>query len=291
MRADDHSKKKEYDREANRRRGNDDDSTSSGSSPGPPFNRLSRLSAAFSRLAFSRSRLARPALLLMSSAPAARHTRSERPDVLRLFALATRGDVELDGLTRSANQQPSTSYSPRPATSGFASYPMARPATATGGYTAPSSETYAANNSRKLVISEGINISGEIDACNHLVVEGQVEASLKGANILDISESGVFFGSVEINECTIAGRFEGDLKVDGRLTVRSSGCIIGSLSYRELAVEAGATIEGKITPMNSKAPARSTTSTSKPANTSTSAPAKRPTDNSNELPFATKAAS
>ncbi len=198
-------------------------------------------------------------------------------------------DVELDGLTRSASGQPSTSYSPRPATSGFASYPMARPAASpatSGGYTTADASS---NNGRKLVISEGINISGEIDACNHLVVEGQVEASLKGANILDISESGVFFGSVEINECTIAGRFEGDLKVDGRLTVRSSGCIIGSLSYRELAVEAGATIEGKITPMNSKAPARATTNNnSKPAS---AAPVKRPTDNSNELPFATKAAS
>lgn len=200
-------------------------------------------------------------------------------------------DVELDGLTRNA-ANPATSYSPRPATSGFASYPMARPAT--GGYATPGSETQTASQGRKLVISEGINISGEIDACNHLVVEGQVEASLKGANILDISESGVFFGSVEINECTIAGRFEGDLKVDGRLTVRSSGVIIGSLSYRELAVEAGATIEGKITPMNSKAPSRTasaTTTTSKPTTSSTSAPAKRPSDNSNELPFATKAAS
>lgn len=216
-------------------------------------------------------------------------TESSMSETTSTNTTSSSNDVELDGLTRSAAGQPNTSYSPRPATSGFASYPMTRPAgTPTSGYTAPS-DSLSTNNGRKLVISEGINISGEIDACNHLVVEGQVEASLKGANILDISESGVFFGSVEINECTIAGRFEGDLKVDGRLTVRSSGCIIGSLSYRELAVEAGATIEGKITPMNSKAPARATTS--KPANTSSAAPAKRPTDNSNELPFATKAAS
>lgn len=196
-------------------------------------------------------------------------------------------DVELDGL-QSRSQNPSTNYSPRPATTsaGFSSFPTARP---TG---APTSGEYRATTGegRKLVIGEGINISGEIDACNHLVVEGQVEASLKGANILDIAESGVFFGSVEINEGTVAGRFEGDLKVDGRLTIRSTGVIIGSLSYRELAVEAGATIEGKITPLNGKASVRSSSSSSKTSSSSSQQSSKRP-NNDTELPFATKAAS
>ena len=102
---------------------------------------------------------------------------------------------------------------------------------------------------RKLVLGEGITMSGEIEACDHLVVEGTVEASLKGASILDVSQSGMFFGAVEINEATIAGRFEGDLVVNGRLTVRATGTITGTISYKELAVEAGATIDGKILPM------------------------------------------
>lgn len=195
-------------------------------------------------------------------------------------------EVDLNDLTKAQ----ATSYSPRPAntTGGFSSFPTARPATTTTGTT---TSTYGNTDSRKLVIGQGINISGEIDACNHLVVEGQVEATLKGANILDVSESGVFFGSVEINEASIAGRFEGDIKVDGRLTVRSSGVIIGSLSYRELAVEAGATIEGKITPLDSKSPARTNNNASRPTTNTAQTQQRKPTDNNNELPFATKAAS
>lgn len=195
-------------------------------------------------------------------------------------------EVDLNDLTKAAT----TSYSPRPATTtgGFSSFPTARPANSpmTGTTT-----TYGVPNqsdNRKLVIGQGINISGEIDACHHLVVEGQVEATLKGANILDVSETGVFFGSVEINEASIAGRFEGDIKVDGRLTVRSTGVIIGSLSYRELAVEAGASIEGKITPLDSKSPARS--NAGKTASATTAAAPRKPSMD-NELPFATKAAS
>lgn len=105
---------------------------------------------------------------------------------------------------------------------------------------------------RKLIIGEGIQMSGEIEHCDHLLVEGTVQATLKDAKMLDISETGVFYGTVEIEEGTIAGRFEGDMTVAGRLTIKATGVINGSITYKELAVEAGASIEGKLTPTNAK---------------------------------------
>ena len=128
-----------------------------------------------------------------------------------------------------------------------------------GGYPAayassPSVASSAAADpkSRRLVIGQGITMSGEIESCDLLVVEGTVEAALKGASILEITQSGMFYVTVEINEATIAGKFEGDLTVNGRLTVRASGSITGAIAYKELAVEAGATIDGKITPLGVK---------------------------------------
>lgn len=105
---------------------------------------------------------------------------------------------------------------------------------------------------RSLIIGRGITMSGEIEACDHLVVEGTVEATLKGASVLDIAESGVFYGAVEIDEATVAGRFEGDLHVSGRLTIRSGGAIKGSITYKELEVEAGATIDGRLSPVGAE---------------------------------------
>ncbi len=118
---------------------------------------------------------------------------------------------------------------------------------------------------RKLIVGEGINLSGEIEACDHLIVEGKVEATLKGASVLDIAESGVFYGTVEIEEATIAGRFEGDLTVAGRLTIKSTGSITGAIAYRELAVEAGATVDGKIGPIRDRSESRKTESKGKAA--------------------------
>ena len=101
---------------------------------------------------------------------------------------------------------------------------------------------------RRLVIGEGITMSGEIESCDTLVVEGTVEAALKGASILEIAERGMFYGTVEINEATIAGKFEGEITVNGRLTVKSTGSIVGAVTYKELSVESGAVIDGKINP-------------------------------------------
>lgn len=113
----------------------------------------------------------------------------------------------------------------------------------------PSQDLGLSAEERTLTIGRGINMSGEIEACDHLLVEGTVEAALKGAKVLEIAESGTFYGTVEIEEATIAGRFEGDITVNGRLTIRASGAITGSIAYRELEVEAGAMLDGRMTPL------------------------------------------
>jgi len=144
---------------------------------------------------------------------------------------------------------PSSVYStqtPRP------SYPGAAYANY-GLQTAPAANTSFGAEERRLVIGKGISVSGEIESCDILIVEGTIEAALKGAKVLEISETGTFYGTVEINEATVAGRFEGDLTVNGRLTVSSGGIITGSIAYKELEIQAGALIEGQITPLRAGA--------------------------------------
>ena len=145
---------------------------------------------------------------------------------------------------------------------------------------------------RRLVIGEGITMSGEIESCDTLVVEGTVEAALKGASILEVAEKGMFYGTVEISEATIAGKFEGELTVNGRLTVRSTGSIVGSISYKELSVESGAVIDGKINPVGG---ARGGSSEKKPhkgklGNSDFSGKAKPQQNDADDLPILQRAA-
>ncbi len=118
--------------------------------------------------------------------------------------------------------------------------PTRRPGAEVG--TAPTPAT----DMRKLIVGRDISLSGEIAACDVLVVEGTVQAQLKDGRNIEIAESGLFKGTVEIDEADIAGRFEGDITVRGRLKVRSSGKITGNIRYGELEVEAGGRLKGDI---------------------------------------------
>jgi len=99
---------------------------------------------------------------------------------------------------------------------------------------------------RKLTVGKDIALAGEINACDHLVVEGTVEAKVREGHQIEIAESGLFRGTVDIQQADIAGRFEGELLVHGRLKVRSTGRIEGKVSYGELEVEAGGQIRGSV---------------------------------------------
>lgn len=102
---------------------------------------------------------------------------------------------------------------------------------------------------RKLIVGREISLNGEINACDHLVVEGRVEARLADCKTIEVAEAGTFKGSAEIEEATIGGRFEGDLVVRGRLRLLGAGIVAGTVRYGELEVEAGGRIVGTLEPL------------------------------------------
>lgn len=99
---------------------------------------------------------------------------------------------------------------------------------------------------KKLTVGKGLSLAGEITSCDVLVVEGKVEAKLTDGKMIEITESGQFRGSVEIESADIAGRYDGQLVVHGRLTIRSTGRISGTVKYGELEVSAGGQIIGEV---------------------------------------------
>ena len=140
---------------------------------------------------------------------------------------------------------------PKPAPVGAAPRPAApgampaRPGAATATDSAP----------RKLIVGRDISLSGEIAACDQLVVEGTVDATLREGQRIEITDTGLFRGKVEISEADIAGRFEGEITVRGRLRVRATGRIDGKIQYGELEVEAGGHLEGQVSGLARPRPA------------------------------------
>lgn len=132
---------------------------------------------------------------------------------------------------------------------------LSGPRTATGqGYRVPSPprppETEVPAPPGNLIVGEGIEISGEIEACDILVVEGRVDAKTFAAKQLDLRSSGVFHGGAKVENAVIAGTFEGSLSVSGTLSVTDHGVIRGEVSYGHLEIARGGKIIGDIEAMD-----------------------------------------
>ena len=105
------------------------------------------------------------------------------------------------------------------------------------------------SDGKKLIVGREIVLTGEIRACERLVVEGRVEASLTDSRTIEIAQSGLFKGSAQIDTADISGRFEGDLVVRGRLSLIGTGVVEGNTRYGELQVDAGGRLIGTLQPL------------------------------------------
>lgn len=101
-----------------------------------------------------------------------------------------------------------------------------------------------------LVVGRSIALSGRIDSCEKLVVEGTVETEMKGCRELEVARTGVFKGDAEVESADVSGTVEGTLTARGVLTVRASGTIRGNISYGQLEIERGGTIVGAMQPLS-----------------------------------------
>jgi cytoskeletal protein CcmA (bactofilin family) len=99
---------------------------------------------------------------------------------------------------------------------------------------------------KKLIVGREIELSGNISACDKLVVEGRVEAELQDCRQIEIAATGTFKGSAAIDMAEISGNFEGTLTARDILIVRSTGRITGIVRFGKLEIERGGEVVGDI---------------------------------------------
>ena len=108
------------------------------------------------------------------------------------------------------------------------------------------------NDANQLTVGKNITLSGKIVACEKLIVEGHVEATLNDAQIIDVSKGGYFKGSADVTEASISGKFIGTLVAKDLLTVHKGGHVEGSIRYGRIIIEAGGEITGDMSSLEEK---------------------------------------
>ena len=102
------------------------------------------------------------------------------------------------------------------------------------------------SDGKKLIVGREIVLTGEIRACDRLVVEGRVEAALTDSRSIEIAATGVFKGKAQIDTAEISGHFEGDLIVNQKLMIYSTGRVTGNIRYGQIEIARGGVISGQI---------------------------------------------
>ncbi len=98
----------------------------------------------------------------------------------------------------------------------------------------------------RLIVGRDIRLKGEIDDCQVLTVEGQVEAAFSG-RLMEVAQTGVFRGTASVETAEIHGRVDGELTTTKLLRIHSTGKVSGMIRYTRLETLAGGEISGNVT--------------------------------------------
>ncbi|MEM6807677.1 MAG: polymer-forming cytoskeletal protein [Pseudomonadota bacterium] len=102
------------------------------------------------------------------------------------------------------------------------------------------------NKKNSSVLGPTLKFKGDLIADEDLLIQGQVEGSIKHSSSLTIGEGGHVKADVSAAYIAVEGRVEGDLKGSKCVKVRVSAKIDGNIVSPSVSLIEGATFNGKI---------------------------------------------
>ena len=109
-------------------------------------------------------------------------------------------------------------------------------------------------DSSTTLIAGGTAVRGDIHFAGRLYVSGAVIGKIstdEGVSAtLIVDEGGHIEGDVQAAHVVIAGRIDGNVMATERMEVASTARVRGDLSYKDLAVELGGMVNGRLLCMN-----------------------------------------
>ncbi|HEY6612622.1 MAG TPA: polymer-forming cytoskeletal protein [Pseudomonas sp.] len=101
------------------------------------------------------------------------------------------------------------------------------------------------------LISDNVSMVGDLEFEEGLKVSGVVKGNIihkPGTHsLLALSAEGCIEGNVSSYDALIDGTIVGDLLVEHLLELHSNARVRGNISYRQLSMENGAVVDGKLT--------------------------------------------
>jgi len=114
-------------------------------------------------------------------------------------------------------------------------------------------------NKDSSVVSEGVEIKGNIICRDSLYIAGSVTGDIESTDKsrIEVGRSGKVFGQIKGETVIIKGVVEGDVFAFSQLELGGSAKVKGRLSYSLLKLEPGAVFEGELEHQQTKSALKS----------------------------------
>jgi cytoskeletal protein CcmA (bactofilin family) len=100
------------------------------------------------------------------------------------------------------------------------------------------------------LIDNGVEIVGDVMIKDGLRIDGHVQGEVRcrqdARGLLVLSAKGSIQGSVKVYDAVINGTINGDVEVEHFLELQASARVCGNIRYRQLRMECGATVDGRL---------------------------------------------
>lgn len=101
------------------------------------------------------------------------------------------------------------------------------------------------NKEAETIIGPSLKVKGNFHGTGNIIIEGQVDGSVKTDNYLLIGNKATVTASVQAKDAQIGGRVEGDVIIDGYLEILATAQITGDVKAKQISIEKGASFNGQ----------------------------------------------
>jgi len=101
------------------------------------------------------------------------------------------------------------------------------------------------NEAGSLIVGQGVVLNGTLNVPNKTLVSGSLNGELQTKS-LTVESSGHIAGKINCENADIAGHVGDDLTSTELLILRSGSVISGDIFYKEIQIDRGAKITGKL---------------------------------------------
>lgn len=100
------------------------------------------------------------------------------------------------------------------------------------------------------LVADNVQIVGDVIFSGGLRIDGRVDGNVicrdGEQGLLVLSESGAVTGRVKVYDAVVNGSIAGDVEVGHFIELQAGARVAGNISYRQLQLECGASVDGKL---------------------------------------------